>query len=240
MDITPERLNKKLALWLGVSRRQADNLIASGKVLVDDKKATLGQRITTKNEIKLDNKIISQDFDYKLIILNKPIGYTCSRASQKGDQTVYNILPAKFKSLKLVGRLDKNSSGIILLTNNGDFAYQMTHPKFQKSKTYLVELDHNLEPLHQQMISDRGIDLDDGRSQMTITKLASGEVKKLQIDYQTSDRQIYQVTMSEGRNRQVRRTFSALGYEVMRLHRINFGKYFVGNLPVGQWQEADF
>ncbi len=240
MNNTPERLNKKLALWLGISRRQADDLIAAGKVFVDNDRAVLGQRVTADNDIKVDGKAVSQDFSYKLIALNKPTGYTCSRASQKGDQTVYDILPAEFKTLKLVGRLDKDSSGIILLTNNGNFAYQMTHPKFQKAKVYLVELDHDLEPLHQQMISDHGINLDDGRSQMTVVKLTTGEIKALRIDYEVSDKQVYQVTMSEGRNRQIRRTFAALGYEVTRLHRTNFDKYFVGELSIGQWQEAQF
>lgn len=239
MNGTPERLNKKLALWLGVSRRQADDLIASGRVLVDNKPAQLGQRITNE-EVRLDQKTVSQEFAYQLIALNKPVGLTCSRASQKGDQTVYDILPHKLKSLKLVGRLDKDSSGLILLTNNGDFAYQMTHPKFRKHKVYLVELDRDLEPLHQQMISDYGINLDDGRSQMLVSKLSLEEVKQLKIDYRVSDKQVYQVTMSEGRNRQIRRTFGALGYKVTRLHRINFGKYFVGELSVGQWQEVNF
>ena len=240
MNQVLERLNKKLALWLGVSRRYADNLIVAGRVLVDGKKAILGQRVSDDNEIKIDNKTITKEFSYKLIMFNKPVGYTCSRVSQKGDKTAYNKLPSQFKALKPVGRLDKDSSGLILLTNNGDFAYKMTHPKFQKTKVYLVELDHNLEPLHQQMISDHGISLDDGRSQLTVVRLTTEEVEAMGIDYQISDRQVYQVTMSEGRNRQIRRTFSALGYEVVRLHRANSGKYFIGDLPVGQWQEVQF
>ena len=240
MDREPERLNKKLALWLGVSRRQADDLIAARRVVVSGKPARLGQRVSPLDNVTLDGQEFSKEHSYQLVKLNKPVGYTCSRASQKGDQTVYDIIPAKFKSLKLVGRLDKDSSGIILLTNNGDFAYRMTHPKFQKNKVYLVELNHSLEPLHQQMISDHGINLPDGRSQMTVAKLTVAEIKQLKIDYTISDRQVYQVTMSEGRNRQIRRTFSALGYEVTHLHRTNFGNYFVGELSLGQWQEAEF
>ena len=145
-------------------------------------------------------------------------------------------------NLKLVGRLDKDSSGIILLTNDGDFAYKMTHPKFQKTKIYLVVLDHTLEPLHQQMISDFGIDLPDGRSRLQVSKISPEEIADLGIDYAKpkNNQQIYRVEMSEGRNRQIRRTFEALGYAVTDLHRINFGEYFVSDLNLKQWREEQF
>ncbi|RYX78032.1 rRNA pseudouridine synthase, partial [bacterium] len=125
-------------------------------------------------------------------------------------------------TLKPVGRLDRDSSGLILLTNDGDFAYEMTHPKFIKTKIYQVTLGHDLEPLHQQMISDHGINLEDG-------------VSKLQLERRSDDeRKTWTVTMHEGRNRQIRRTFSSLGYDVIKLHRTDFGPYTLGNLESGK------
>ena len=122
------------------------------------------------------------------------------------------MLPKEFNELKPVGRLDKDSSGVLLLTNDGDFAFQMTHPKFYKNKEYIVELDIALEPLHQQMIADFGINLEDGKSQLGLIRLDDSRKK-------------WRVIMREGRNRQIRRTFAALGYKVKKLHREIFGSY---------------
>ena len=202
------RLNKFLAERLGISRRDADNLIGSGRVKVDGMSAELGMQVTDTQSIFVDNKKV--DFTHQC--------------------TLYELLPEKWQTLKTVGRLDKDSSGLILLTDDGDFAFEMTHPKFFKIKTYIVELDHEIAPLHQQMISDIGITLPDGVSKLFLTKLPdeSGHKtnKKLQVE------------MSEGRNRQIRRTFAALGYEVTALHRIEFGKYQLGDLKPGQYIEV--
>ena len=167
-----ERLNKFLALQLGISRRQADELISNGKVSINGKKAELGARFLSSDEIKLGDKIISskkQEFVY--LLMNKPRGYVCSRKKQGENETIYAILPKKYHSLKPVGRLDKDSSGLLLLTNDGDFAFRMTHPKFRKIKEYLVELNAPLAPLHQQMIADFGINLPDGKSQLGLERL---------------------------------------------------------------------
>ena len=112
---------------------------------------------------------------------------------------------------------------MILLTNDGDFAHRMAHPSFRKTKIYKVRLDRPLEPLHQQMISDFGVNLEDGRSQLALERLDDSRLN-------------WQVIMSEGRNRQIRRTFAALGYTVVRLHRVQFGNYSLGNMKRGEWQ----
>lgn len=130
--------------------------------------------------------------------------------------------------LKPVGRLDKDSSGLILMTNDGDFAHSMTHPSFYKIKRYLVTIDQPLQPLHRQMINDFGVQLPDGRSQLTLERQHEGD------DYR------WIVEMSEGRNRQIRRTFDALGYTVKKLHRTNFGNYSLGDLKRGEWREEKF
>lgn len=219
------RLNKHIALQLGISRREADELIDAGKVEVDGARATLGARFSVENIITINGKPIdTQKVQYQYLILNKPVGYVCSRRAQGDDKTIYTLLPQKYHHLKTVGRLDRDSSGIILLTNDGDFAFRMTHPKFAKTKVYHVQLDHDLEPLHQQMISDFGIQLDDGSSQLTLARLHD------------TRRDEWQVTMSEGRNRQIRRTFAALGYTVTRLHRIQFGNYSLGDMKRGDFK----
>ena len=156
MDKKTERLNKFLALQLGLSRRQADELIEKGKISINGKAVKLGARFQDTDIIKIGDKIVSNNREERIYLLfNKPRGYVCSRKKQGENETIYAILPKEFHSLKPVGRLDKDSSGILILTNDGDFAFQMTHPKFRKIKEYLVELDEPLQPLHQQM-PDRG------------------------------------------------------------------------------------
>lgn len=228
MEQKTERLNKFLALQLGISRRQADELIEKGRISINGKTAQLGERFKAGDEIKLGEKIISKTREEKkYIIFNKPRGYVCSRKKQGENETIYAILPKEFSVLKPVGRLDKDSSGILLLTNDGDFAFQMTHPKFRKVKEYLVSLDTPLQPIHQQMIADFGINLPDGKSQLGLERL-------------DDSRKNWKVIMSEGRNRQIRRTFSAIGYEVKELHRIVFGSYILPkDLNFGDFRKVE-
>ena len=223
MDNRPVRLNKFLAERLGVSRREADDLITAGKITVDGQTAILGTKIDSKSKIFYNNKIVPHQAEYLYLAFNKPVGYVCSRRAQGKAPTLYDLLPAKYHHLKTVGRLDKDSSGLILLTNDGDFAYQMTHPKFRKNKIYEVELGKPLEPLHQQKISDFGVLLDDGPSKFTVVR------------NETAQQNRYIVTLSEGRNRQIRRTFAALGYKVIKLHRIKFGPFELNELPPGKF-----
>ena len=167
------RLNKFLAERLGVSRREADELILAGKVSVNGNKAELGGKIDKNDKVCYNNKVVPFQAHFLYLALNKPVGYVCSRRAQGEAKTIYELLPKKYHHLKSVGRLDKDSSGLILLTNDGDFAFKMTHPKFRKNKVYEVELDQPLEPLHQQMISDYGVEIGDGASQFKIIKITS-------------------------------------------------------------------
>ena len=221
------RLNKYLALATGSSRREADNMIAEGRVKVNGTVAVLGGRIDAKNDtILLDGETLREAPAMSYFAFNKPRGYVCSRRAQGDSPTIYALLPDDMHNLKPVGRLDRDSSGLLLLTNDGDFAYQMTHPKFHKSKIYEVELDKDLQPLHRQMISDFGVMLEDGKSKFEVERLGD-ENKK------------WRITMSEGRNRQIRRTFSALGYEVKKLHRTTFGQYSLGDIKSGEYKTTD-
>jgi 23S rRNA pseudouridine2605 synthase len=227
MPIQPSsklRLNKHLALHLGISRRQADDLIDQQKVTINGASATLGARFDKGDIITVNGDKLQETAEYQYIALHKPTGYVCSRKSQGDNPTIYELLPEKYHHLKPVGRLDRNSSGIVLLTNDGDFAYQMTHPKFFKTKIYNVRLENSLTPLHQQMISDYGVTLDDGPSKLQLEKMNE------------TDRKSWIITMHEGRNRQIRRTFGSLGYTVSKLHRTNFGNYALGDIKVGEYE----
>ena len=233
------RLNKFLAERIGVSRREADELIKAGKIKINSKIATLGARLDKNDKVCYNKKIIPFQTDYSYLAMNKPIGYVCSRKAQGDAPTIYELLPKEYQKLKTVGRLDKDSSGLILLTNDGNFAFQHTHPKFKKEKIYEVELDKPLEPL----LFDYGIMLDDGPSKFVVVKKppkSPPELVRLGLaarsansggDFQSS----YIVILSEGRNRQIRRTFAALGYKVEKLHRTNFGKYELNGLKPGKY-----
>ncbi len=210
------RINKYLALHTELSRRGADAAITAGRVTVNGENPLEGQQIAEDDRVELDGRPISDKTQLQTILLNKPAGYVCSRDGQ-GSKTVYELLPKELQHLNSVGRLDKDSSGILVMTNDGNLAQELTHPKYQKTKIYEVTLDKSLQPLHQQMISDIGVSLEDGPSKFMIQK----------------ERDHLKITMSEGRNRQIRRTFEALGYKVTRLHRTHFGSYNLGSLEEG-------
>lgn len=218
------RLNKHLALSLGISRREADNLIDKKSVKINDKVATLGARFKDGDIITVDGKKVANKTEYRYIAINKPIGYVCSRRQQGDHPTIYELIPKEYHNLKTVGRLDRDSSGIILLSNDGDFTYKMTHPSFNKVKVYNVRLAADLAPLHQQMISDYGVTLEDGVSKFQLERMSE------------TNRTDWIVTMHEGRNRQIRRTFGSLGYTVIKLHRTNFGNYSVGDIQPGKFK----
>ena len=216
------RINKYIAQNTGLSRRAVDKLIAEQQITVNGQTATAGQDVQNTDEIILEGQPINAK-PVVTIMLNKPVGYVCSKAGQ-GSKTIYELLPEKYQQLKTVGRLDKDSSGLILMTSDGDLAFELTHPSKQKLKRYEISLNKPLEPLHQQMISNPGVTLEDGNSQLRLAKLSD-------------DALAWEVIMHEGRNRQIRRTFESLGYQVKKLHRTNFGNYQLGQLETGKIQE---
>lgn len=222
MDAQITRLNKFLAARTDLSRRAADKAITDGRVLVNDHQATTGMTIDGTERISLDGKPIALHIKTTTIMLNKPRGYVVSRNGQ-GSKTIYELLPAQLAHLQPVGRLDKDSSGLLLLTNDGQLTEQLTHPRYQKTKVYEVSLDRELAPLHRQMIADFGVHLEDGPSKLGLERMREGSEKA------------WIVTMHEGRNRQIRRTFESLGYGVRALHRIQFGPYALKSLTEGKY-----
>lgn len=206
------RINKYIAASTGLSRRAADELIQQNRVLIQGSPAQPGQEVDEHTVITVDGKPLQSKPVTQSILLHKPVGYVVSRNGQ-GNKTIYELLPPELHHLKSVGRLDKDSSGVLLLTNDGVLAQELTHPRYQKTKVYEITLGAPLQPLHQQMITDIGVQLEDGPSMLQLERMKDG------------DDTAWRVTMHEGRNRQIRRTFSALGYTVTSLHRTQFGKF---------------
>jgi 23S rRNA pseudouridine2605 synthase len=214
------RINRFVAQATGMSRRSADQVISAGRVTVDGETAETGSQTSDKNDIRLDGKPLRLP-DTITIMLNKPEGYVVSRDGQ-GSPTIYELLPPEYHTLKAIGRLDKDSSGLLLLTNNGELANQLTHPRYAKDKIYEIKLDKQLTPSDQSKI-ERGVELEDGLSSLQLKAL--GNTKSL-----------WQVTMAEGRNRQIRRTFAALGHKIISLHRTQFGPYTLAlDVRAGDW-----
>jgi 23S rRNA pseudouridine2605 synthase len=220
------RLNRFVAQASGLSRRGADVAIDAGRVKVNAKPALIGQVVdeeadsVTLDGQKLDAKPLST------VLLHKPVGYIVSRDGQ-GSKTIYNLLPPELHDLKPVGRLDKDSSGLLLLTNDGKLAAELTHPSHQKEKVYEVELDRPLNELHRISI-EKGIELEDGPSRLHLSPLET-----LNLELGTAS---WLVTMHEGRKRQIRRTFGELGYKVTRLHRVAFGPYHLESQEPGTYR----
>jgi 23S rRNA pseudouridine2605 synthase len=222
------RLNKYLSLSLNLSRRAADDLIAAKKVRINDQVATLGNRVEMSDEVKVLGKVIKLEEVKKVyLLLNKPVGYLSSKVSQGGAPTLYELLPKEYKKLNLniAGRLDKDSCGLILLTNDGEYLNQITHPGSGKIKTYIVKLNKELTEEH--LIKLRsGVQIGDSRP---------SKFKKIETldDYLSLG-----VQLEEGRNRQIRRTFYELGYRVTFLKRTQLGPHKLEDLEEGKTKET--
>jgi 23S rRNA pseudouridine2605 synthase len=214
------RVNQYVAAASGLSRRAADTAIAAGRVSIDGQTAKLGDQAAEGAEIRLDGQPIIPVADHTYIMLHKPAGYVSSRVRQGNDPTLYELMPTSHHHLRTVGRLDRDSSGLILLSDDGNFIHRLTHPSFAKDKIYELTLARPLS------VSDRkrlelGVKLTDGPSRVQVLA--------------TSGRTVT-VSLSEGRNRQLRRTFGAIGYTIVRLHRIQMGPYRLDDLASGHWQ----
>lgn len=216
------RINKFVALATGMSRRAADEAIEQNRVKVNAHPAIITSQIASSDVVTLDGKVI-KPLSITTIMLNKPAGYVCSRNGQ-GSKTIYDLIPQDLYHLKPVGRLDKDSSGLLLMTNDGTIAHEMTHPSQDKVKKYYVKLDKKLAKKDYSSINNGEVILEDGKSQLQLSQVSSTEHDWL-------------VSMREGRNRQIRRTFDILGYNVKKLHRLKMGNFSLDSLPSGKWSK---
>ncbi|HVQ44928.1 MAG TPA: pseudouridine synthase [Candidatus Saccharimonadia bacterium] len=217
------RVNQFVAAGSGLSRRAADTAIAAGRVLVNGEAAGLGQPIALADTVTLDGTPLTLPANHTYIMLNKPAGYVSSRVRQGSGPTLYDLLPATHHHLRIAGRLDRDSSGLIILTDDGAYIQQLTHPGAGKSKHYELKLARPLAAPDAAAL-ERGVMLGDGLSRVKILNHRGRHVT---------------VSLSEGRNRQLRRTFGALGYTVERLHRTKLGPFDLHDLPPGKWIKTD-
>jgi pseudouridine synthase len=220
------RLNKFIANNTTISRRKADDLISSGKVSINGQVAVIGQAVEDSDRVSIYGKDIERSRSECvpiLVMVNKPVGYVSSPDGQ-GSRSVYDLLPNEYVNLKIAGRLDKNSSGLMLFSDSGDLINQLTHPSFGKNKVYQVRIGRPLDRKDKEAIETGKVVLEDGISKL---KLESIEVNPTR----------WQITMQEGRNRQIRRTFAQLDYDVIVLHRIKIADYELGDLELGEHRQ---
>lgn len=216
------RINKYLAHSGVCSRRQADELISQGRVSInEDVVKELGMKVSPEDIIKLDGKEVKLSKKFEYFLLNKPIGYVSTVKDPHAEKTVLDLIKTE-ERLYPVGRLDKDSRGIIIITNDGDLTYKLTHPKKDIFKTYEVILDKKPKEVDLKTLI-RGIPMDG-----YMTKRA--KIKKMS-DYK------YQISISEGKNRQVRRMFNYIGCKVVDLKRISIGKIKDNYLPEGKFRK---
>lgn len=228
-----DRLQKVLSRYGVASRREAERMIQSGRVWVNGQKVTeLGTKADPHSDrIEIDGKalqISAPEFTY--LLLNKPTQVVCTCDDPQGRTTVLDILPQQYQHLYPVGRLDYNSSGALLLTNHGDFANHLTHPRHHVSKTYLVWVKERVSPetLHHWQ---NGILLDDKYTMPAQVKI----LRVIDHPYQGSKTQL-EIILREGRNRQIRRVADLLGHPVLALHRVAIASINLDDLPSGKYR----
>jgi pseudouridine synthase len=219
------RLQKFLAQAGVASRRNSEELIVGGRVSINGRVATeLGVRVDPrKDDVRVDGKRI-RPAKSQWYALNKPRGFMSTRSDPEGRRTLYELVPSPMHRLFHVGRLDFDSEGLVLLTNDGDTAHRLLHPRYGVDREYDVELKEQIDDTALEQLR-RGVQLDDGRARAHTVRRKGGRRVVL--------------TLREGRKREVRRMFAELGYDVIRLRRVRYGPIRLGDLPAGEWRELD-
>jgi 23S rRNA pseudouridine2605 synthase len=215
------RLNRFLAAAGIGSRRFCDELIAAGRVTINGRLCTdFSTHPTSRDHVKVDGKLIRVEPPLT-IALHKPVGFVSTKSDPHARDTIFDLLPAKFPRLFNIGRLDAQSEGLLILTNDGELAQRLTHPRHEIDKEYEVTLERRWDPaLTPKML--RGLFLDGQRAQ--ITQLRTISATRLRV------------ILRQGINRQIRRMFHEIGYEVKSLVRIRVGNLRLGDLPRGHWR----
>ncbi|MGL6174285.1 MAG: pseudouridine synthase [Cellulosilyticaceae bacterium] len=221
------RLQKYLAQAGVASRRKSEEYILAGRVRINGVVIKeLGTAVQEGDEITFDNKKVNVEESIGYYMLNKPTGYITSVSDEKNRKTVLDLMQEVNERIFPVGRLDYNTSGLLLLTNDGELTYKLTHPKHHVNKTYIVKVKGfvKMDAINRLR---QGVKIDE-----YITSPAEVEIIK-----KTDGKTILSVTIHEGRNRQVRKMCSAIGHEVITLKRIALGELSIGELPVGAWRK---
>lgn len=223
------RLQKHLASCGIASRRKCEELISAGRITVNGKVAELGLSIDPQfDKILIDGAEIEKQNKKLYIMFHKPVGCLTTASDEFGRETVIDIISKDIgQRVFPVGRLDKNTEGLLLLTNDGDFSNKVIHPKYEVEKTYLALIGGGV--ITQKEISQlrHGVILEDGKTlpaKVTVENINPNKTCLMKI------------TIKEGRKRQVRRMFDAVGHPVIQLKRVSIGKLVLGNLPYGKWR----
>ena len=222
-----QRLNKYIASSGLCSRRKADELIEQGKVGVNGKIITeLGFHVGIKDKVTVNGELIKpQKLEYYRFY--KPAGYITTSDDEKGRKTIYDVIPDELKHLKPVGRLDKDSTGLVIMTNDGDLINKMTHPSIKVPKIYVVSVNGKVTPEDgEKMFNGIEIENDTGEK-----KTAFAEIYPLEITNKSS---MLRVTLYQGINRQIRKMFAVLGFEVVSLKRVQHACVTLEGLKKGQ------
>lgn len=219
------RLNKYIASAGLCSRRKADELIEQGVVKVNGKTVTeLGYLVQAKDKVFVNNKLI-YPVKHEYYRFYKPAGYITTSDDEKGRKTIYDLLPENLFGLKPVGRLDKDSTGLLILTNDGDLINALTHPSVKVPKIYLVSVDSVLTRAELEKLAN-GVEIEPG-------KIAYADIQVLNMDNKRTEMQI---TLYQGMNRQIRKMFELIGHEVKTLKRIQHATLRLDGLKRGEFK----
>jgi len=221
------RLNKVIADSGVSSRRAADEIIREGRVKINGKVVTeLGTRVKGNDRVTIDNKQISDPPRHSYILLNKPKDTITTTSDERGRRTVLDLVEYHDR-IYPVGRLDRNTTGVLLLTNDGDLSHRLMHPRYGVERLYDVELDKPLENRHARKIA-AGVTLENGE-----------ETQPCELFVAERDARALSIQLREGKNREVRRLFEEFGYTVVRLHRSQYAGLTVRGLARGEWRPLD-
>ncbi len=225
----PQRLQKLIANAGYGSRRWAEKAIEQDRVTLNNKKAQIGDKATFDDQVRIDGHLINlkrfSEAETKVLILNKQAGIICSKKDEGGRKSVFELLPKNSRWI-MVGRLDLNTSGLMLFTNNGELANRLMHPSSEVDREYSVRVLGKVESHHIKKLTT-GIKLEDGLAKFHKVTLGGGD----------GANRWYRVILKEGKKREVRRLWEALGFKVSRLIRIRFGDiHLPQSLHANQWE----
>lgn len=221
------RLQKYLATCGVASRRKCETYILEGRITVNGEViTTLGTQVEEQDEVCFDGNKVELSSDYVYYMLNKPTGYVTTVSDEKGRQTVLELMNDIPERVFPVGRLDLNTSGLLIMTNDGELTYGLTHPKHDVNKTYEVKVRGRVSAASVTKL-EQGVVIDGRKTYPAKVKILS-----------STDRMTWlSITIHEGRNRQVRKMCEAVGHSVAKLTRVSIGKIKVGNLPLGDYRQ---
>lgn len=220
------RLNKFLANSGVASRRKSEKIIEAGRVKINGKIITdLSTRVNKDDIVLVDDKEINLIEDNLYILLNKPIGFTSTVKDPHAKRTVLDLLQLNGRRLYPVGRLDKDSCGALLISDDGDFTYKLTHPKHDIFKTYFVIVEGITEDKDLKKL-ENGVVIDGYKTNKAVVEKLQTKDNKTELN----------ITIGEGRNRQVRKMFQYIGHKVIYLKRISIGEVKLGDLPEGKFR----